>query len=122
MKKDWTPWFLLPGIVLTLSSVTLLAPRQTVQAAVPVPAAKPPAAPPQPAVYDDGDGGTELLEPWGDPQYSREARRQMAGMACGFLVLGFFQVRRRTRKKSRCEVVPMPTESDFLKWDSRKAA
>ena len=120
IKKDFAPWLLLPGIVLALSSVTLLAPHQSASAAAPTAAAKPQAAP-QTVAYDDGDGD-ELLEHWGDPRYSREERRQMAGIAGGFLMLGVFAYRRRTLKKRRCEIVPMPTEADFLKWDSRKAA
>ena len=129
-KKDFTPWLLLPGIVLTLSSVTLLAPHQTAQAAAP-PAPLNAQAAPKTIAYDDGDGGNELLEHWGDPQYGREERVQMTGMACGFLLLGVFAFRRRTRNQSRCEIVPLPGESDFLKldshqsdshWDSRKAA
>lgn len=67
------PWALLPCVLLALSSVTLLAPPRAARADAPHPA---PAAVP----YDDGDGD-ELLEHWGDPQFSREARVQMAGMA-----------------------------------------
>ncbi len=121
MKKDFAPWLLLPGIVLALSSVTLLVPRQAASAAAPAPPVL--QAAPKTIAYDDGDGD-ELLEHWGDPQYSREERRQMAGMAGGFLLLGVFAYCRRTRKSKQPlgEIVPMPDEDDFLKWDSRKAA
>lgn len=115
-KRDLTPWLLLPGIMLTLSSVTLLAPHQTAaQAASPAPTVKPQAL--QPSAYDDGDGD-ELLEHWGDPKYAREEQRQMAGIAFGLLVLLGFRARRR-RSQHRCEVVSLPSEADFLKQDSR---
>ncbi len=123
MKKEFTPWLLLPGIMLTLSGVTLLAPRQAALAAPPAPAQPAPKG----VAYDDGDGD-ELLEHWGDPQFSREAQRQMAGMGAGFVLLGTLALSRRSRKKNRCEVVPLPSESDFLKLasrphtDTRKAA
>ncbi len=82
------PWALLPCVLLTLSSVTLLAPARPARAAAPRPA---PAA-----AYDDGDGD-ELLEHWGDPQFSREARLQMAGMAL-LLPPAMLLGRRRPRK------------------------
>jgi len=114
MKKDLTPWLLLPSIVLALSGVSLLAPRQAALAAPPAPA--------QPAlkepVYDDGDGD-ELLEHWGDPQFSREAQRQMAGMAAGFVLLGTAAAVRRTRRKSCGETVSLPGEADFLKLSAQ---
>ena len=119
MKKDFTPWLLLPSVVLALSSVTLLAPHQAALAG------PPPQAVPQ-APEGDGDGD-ELLEHWGDPQFSREEQKQMAGMAAGFLVLGAAAGVRRARRKSRGEVF-LPGESDFLKLapqtkpDTRKAA
>ncbi len=69
------PWALLPCVLLTLSSVTLLAPARPAQAAAPAASSRPVVQ-----VYDDGDGD-ELLEHWGDPKYSREERVQMAGMA-----------------------------------------
>ena len=80
--------------VLTLSGVTLLAPRRAAQAAPPV---SPAAAKPAPALYDDGDGD-ELLEHWGDPKYAREERLQMAGGAAGFALLGGMAWRKRTRR------------------------
>ena len=112
-KKDFAPWLLLPGIVLTLSTVSVLAPHRAAEAA---PAASPQTAP-KAATYDDGDGD-ELLEHWGDPQYSLEARRQMAGMAGGFLLLGVLAVRRRACRAERCEIVPLPSQTDFLRLDS----
>jgi hypothetical protein len=116
MKKDFLPWMLLPGIMLTLSGVTLLAPRQAALAAPPAPARQAPKEP----VYDDGDGD-ELLEHWGDPQFSREAERQMAGMGAGFVLLGTLALSRRSRKKHRCAAVPLPSQSDFLKLAPRPA-
>ncbi len=76
------PWALLPCILLALSSVTLLAPPRAARADAPHPAAAshPAASHPATVAYDDGDGD-ELLEHWGDPQFSREARLQMAAMA-----------------------------------------
>ncbi len=111
MKKDLTPWLLLPGIVLTLSGVTLLAPHQAAQAAPPTPQT------PEVVAYDDGDGD-ELLEHWDNPLYSQEARWQMSGIAAGFLVLGAAAYRRRPRRKPLGEIVPLPSEADFLKLDS----
>jgi len=126
MKKDLTPWLLLPSIALALSTVTLLAPHQAALAAPPKPTQAAPQAGPA-----DGDGD-ELLEHWGDPQFSREEQRQMAGMAAGFLLLGAAAGVRRARRKSRCETAVLPGESDFLKLapqpkpdtrtDTRKAA
>ncbi len=110
MKKDFTPWLLLPSIVLALSTVTLLAPHQAALAAPPTP----PQAVPKADASGDGDGD-ELLEHWGDPQFSREAQRQMAGMAAGFLLLGTAAAVRRTRRKSCGETVSLPGEADFLK-------
>lgn len=69
------PWALLPCVLLTLSSVTLLAPARPARAAAPAASSHPATE-----AYDDGDGD-ELLEHWGDPKYSREERVQMAGMA-----------------------------------------
>ena len=114
-KKDFAPWLLLPGIVLALSSVTLLTPRLPAQAAPP----SPPTAAPKPAAATDDDEGDELLEHWGDPNYSREEQYQLAGMAGGFLLLGVGVARRRARRANQCEVVPLPREADFLKLDSR---
>ena len=105
---DRAPWLLLPLIVLTLGSVTLLAPRRPAQAAPP-PAAAQPAAP---AAYDDGDGD-ELLEHWGSPKYGREARLQMAGIGGGFLLLGTAAAYRRRRRPAlrltQAEVQSAPT-------------
>ena len=127
MKRDFAPWLLLPGIVLTLGSVTLLAPHQAVQAAPPVSAQPAPNTP----VYDDGDGD-ELLEHWGDPKYSREERLQLGGIAVGLLVLGAANACRRPRRSLSGETVPVPSEAEFLKLgtqadpssrsNSRKAA
>ncbi len=111
-RRDFAPWLLLPSIVLTLGSVTLLAPHGAAQAA---PAASAQPAPKTP-VYDDGDGD-ELLEHWDDPQYSREERRQLGGIAVGFLVLGVLNTCCRVRR-SACEVVHLPSEADFLKLAS----
>ena len=110
-RKDRAPWLLLPGILLTLSGVTLLAPHQAAQA-------DPPAAQAdaKPAMEDDGDGD-ELLEHWGDPKYAREGRLQMAGMAGGFLLLGGLAYRRRVRR--RAPAVPLMAEDVA---ERRKAA
>jgi len=121
MKRDFVPWLLLPSVVLTLSAVSFLAPRQTASAAPPAAQTTTPKA----AAYDDGDGD-ELLEHWGDPKYSYEERTQLAGIAVGFLVLGAVAAGTRARRVHRCEVVPLPTEAEFLKHipssDHRKAA
>ena len=122
-KRDFAPWLLLPSVVLALGSVTLLAPHEAAQAEPPVSAQPAPRTP----VYDDGDGD-ELLEHWGDPQYSREERLQLGGIAVGFLVLGTINSCRRSRRRSACEVILLPRESGFLTpdssalSDSRKAA
>ena len=116
IKRDFAPWLLLPSIVLTLSAVTLLAPREAAQAAPAVSAQPVPKMP----VYDDGDGD-ELLEHWGDPQYAREERVQLGGIAAGFLLLAAAGAFRRSRRKSACESVPLPSEADFLKLDSSAA-
>ncbi len=108
MKRDLTPWLLLPSIVLTLGSVTLLAPHQAALAGPPTPAQAVPQAP----ADDDGD---ELLEHWGDPQFSKEEQTQMAGMAAGFLLLGTVTAVRRSRRKSRFKTVSLPSEMEFLK-------
>lgn len=115
-KRDFAPWLLLPSIVLALSAVSVLAPRQPVQAAPP--AAQ---APTPKAAFDDGDGD-ELLEHWGDPKYSGEARTQLAGIAVGFLVLSAAAAGTRARRIRRCDVVPMPTEAEFLKRSPSAAA
>ena len=113
-KCDFAPWLLLPSVVLTLGSVTLLAPHQAALAAPPAPAQPAPKTP----VYDDGDGD-ELLEHWGDPQYSREERVQLGGIAASFFVLGAASALRRARRRSACEVKPLPSESDLLKLGSQ---
>ncbi len=97
-RKDRAPWLLLPCVLLTLGGVTLLAPRQAAQAAPNPPPVAPNPAPP--AIDDDGDGD-ELLEHWGDPQYAREERLQMAGMAGGFLLLGGLACRKRVQRRTR---------------------
>ncbi len=123
IKRDFAPWLLLPSIVLALGSVTLLVPHEAAQAAPPVIASSAPKAP----AYDDGDGD-ELLEHWGDPQYSREERLQLGGIAAGFLVLAAVGGCRRARRRSICEIVPLPGEAGSLKRDTadvpsfRKAA
>ncbi len=96
-RKDRLPWLLLPCLLLTLSGVTLLAPRRAAQAAPNSPTAAPKPAPS--AIEDDGDGD-ELLEHWGDPKYAREERLQMAGMAGGFLMLGGLAYRKRARRQA----------------------
>ena len=126
MKKDLTPWLLLPSVVLALGSVTLLAPHQAALAGPPTP---PQAVPQAPAGDGDGD---ELLEHWGDPQFSHEAQKQMAGMAAGFLVLGTAAAVRRKRrfKPVLVETVLVASELDSQKRvtpsasrsDTRKAA
>lgn len=116
-KSDFIPWLLLPGIVLTFSTVSLLVPHQPVQAASPLPVKAVP-APPAAAATDDGDGD-ELLEHWGDAKYSHEEQSQLAGMAGGFLVLSAVFAYSRSRKKGRCDVVQMPREADFLKLTSQ---
>ncbi len=121
-KRDFAPWLLLPCVVLTLGSVTLLAPHEAAQAAPPASVQAAPNAPAEKApVYDDGDGD-ELLEHWGDPAFSREARLQLGGIAVGFLVLGVVNACRRPRRDLSCEIVQMPTEADFLKLDSSAAS
>lgn len=115
-KRDFAPWLLLPFVVLTLGSVTLLAPHEAAQAAPPVSAQPTPKMP----IDDDGDGD-ELLEHWGDPQYSREARLQLGGIAAGFLLLSAASAFRRSRRRSACEVVFLPGESGFLSRDSSAA-
>ncbi|MGI4787896.1 MAG: hypothetical protein ACRYFS_03495 [Janthinobacterium lividum] len=120
-QPDLAPWLLLPAIVLALSGVTLLAPNLKAQATVSPPPAPNRAPAPKTLPYDDGDGD-ELLEHWGDPRYSHEEQKQMAGMAIGFFVLGVFASRRRVKKKVLGELIQMPTEADFLKLDKRKAA
>lgn len=117
MKRDFAPWLLLPSVVLTLSAASFLAPRQTVQAAPPAPQT---ATAPK-AVLDDGDGD-ELLEHWGDPKYSGEERTQLAGIAVGFLVLSTAAAGSRARRARRCDVVPLPTETEFLKRSLSAAA
>lgn len=119
--KKLMPWLLLPSVVLALSSVTLLAPHQAALAGPP-PTQAAPKAP-------EGDGdGDELLEHWGDPQFSNEEQKQMAGMAAGFLLLGAAAGVRRSRRKSRYETIGLPSEPDFLKLapqtkpNTRKAA
>ena len=92
------PWALLPCILLTLSSTTLLARPHAARADAPKAAPSTAAAAP----YDDGDGD-ELLEHWGDPKYSREERVQMAGMAgiAALLVPALLLARRgRTARKA----------------------
>lgn len=117
MKKDLAPWLLLPSVVLALGSVTLLAPRQAALAGPP-PTQAVPHAP-------EGDGdGDELLEHWGDPQFSREEQTQMAGMAAGFLVLGAAAALRRARRKRRTQSVVLLRKTDIssAQRDTRKAA
>lgn len=98
MSTANAPWALLPCVLLTLSSVTLLAPARPARAAAPVPVASASAHPALEA-YDDGDGD-ELLEHWGDPKYSREERVQMVGIAV-LLVPVLLLVRRgRTARKA----------------------
>jgi len=115
--KKFMPWLLIPCIMLALSSVTLLAPHQAALAGPPAPSQAVPQAP-----AGDGDGD-ELLEHWGDPQFSREAQKQMAGMAAGFLVLGAAAGVRRARR-SRGGTVLLASEPDTLntRTDTRKAA
>ena len=84
------PWALLPCILLTLSSTTLLARPQAVRAAAPKAAAP----------YDDGDGD-ELLEHWGDPKYSHEERVQMAGIAALMVPALLLARRGRTARKAK---------------------
>ena len=101
MKKDLTPWLLLPGIVLTLSGVTLLAPHQAAQAAPPTPQT------PKVFAYDDGDGD-ELLEHWDNPLYY--ARSPLANV----------RHRRRIPRAGRgCLPPPAPPEAT---WRDRTSA
>ena len=115
-RKDLAPWLLLPCVVLALSSVTVLAPHQAALAAPPTPHQ----AVPQ-AAEGDGDGD-ELLEHWGDPQFSREEQTQMAGMAAGFLLLGTAAGVRRARRLRRSETVLLADYSSGSQSDTRKAA
>ncbi len=96
IRKDRASWLVVPCLLLTLSGVSVLVPRQAVQAAPNAPPAVAKQA--APAAEDDGDGD-ELLEHWGDPRYAREERLQMAGMTGAFLLLGgsAFYKRRRYR-------------------------
>ena len=118
-KRDLAPWLLLPSVVLALSAVSVLAPRQSAHAAPPAPQNA--AAAPKGAAYDDGDGD-ELLEHWGNPKYSHEARTQLAGIAVGFLALSTVAASTRARRIRRSDVVPMPTEAEFLKRSPSSAA
>ena len=111
-RTERAPWLLLPAALLTLSGVTLLAPRQAALAAPAQAAPKPGAS----ALEDDGDGD-ELLEHWGDPKYGGEERLQMAGMAGGFLLIGGLACGRRVRGRAR--VVTRAPESVT---EQRKAA
>jgi hypothetical protein len=121
-ERDFAPWLLLSCVVLTLGSVTLLAPHQAALAAPPASTQPAPNLPAEKApVYDDGDGD-ELLEHWGDPKFSREARLQLSGIAVGFLVLGAVNACRRPRRDVSGEIVELPTEADFLKLDSSAAS
>jgi hypothetical protein len=113
-SQDRLPWLLLPGILLTLGGVTLLAPRRAAQAAPPTVQAAPKA--PTPALDDDGDGD-ELLEHWGDPKYAREERLQLAGMAGGFVLLGGLACRKRVRGRTR-----VATRAIEDVYEQRKAA
>lgn len=116
--KDRAPWLVLPCLLLTLSGVSVLAPRQAAQAAPNAP----PAAPKQAASASEDDGdGDELLEHWGNPQYAREERLQMSGMAGGGLLLGgaAFYKRRRRRKPL---VTLMPEGMAENTTERRKAA
>ena len=127
--KDLAPWLLLPSMMLALSSVTLLVPHQAALAGPPAAtnlSAVSSAAPQAPAGDGDGD---ELLEHWGDPQFSEEERTQMGGIAAVFLVLGAAAAVRRSRRPSRAESAVLPRESHFSPLDdscphsdTRKAA
>lgn len=92
-RQDRAPWLVLPCVLLTLSGLTLLAPRRAAQAA-------PPAPKPTPSALEDDGDGDELLEHWGDLRYAREERLQMAGMAGGFLLLGGLAYRKRGRAQT----------------------
>ncbi len=112
-RKDRLPWLVLPCILLTLSGVTLLVPRQAAQAApTPHAATKPP-----PSVLEDDGDGDELLEHWGDSKYAREERFQMAGIAGGFFLLGCLAHRKRGRRR-----VPVVTLTLEDVTEQRKAA
>ena len=113
-RKNRAPWLLLPCVLLALSGVTLLAPRQAAQAAPDPPHAAPRSAPS--VIEGDGDGD-ELLEHWGDPKYAREGRLQMSGMVGGFLLLGGLAYRRRLRRP-----VPAVTLTLDNVTERRKAA
>ncbi|BDI31931.1 hypothetical protein CCAX7_39820 [Capsulimonas corticalis] len=111
-KFDLAPYLVVPAIVLTLSSVSLLSFRlpthadtlphpAAVHAALAAPAPEAatvnnPVPSMQPA--DDGDGD-ELLEHWGDPKYSQEERIQLAGMGALFLGAAAMQWKRVTRTR-----------------------
>jgi len=104
-RSDRAPWILLPSVLLTLSSVTVLGSHHSAEAA---PQTAVPAPKPAPmAEYDDGDGD-ELLEHWGDPKYSHEERVQIAGMAAGFTILGVFAFSKRARRRQQS--APRATE------------
>ncbi len=95
-RTDPALWLLPVCAVLTLSGVGLLVPRRSASAAPPVSKATPKMPM---AAYDDGDGD-ELLEHWGNVNYAREERLQMAGAAVGFAVLGGLTWRKRRQPRS----------------------
>ncbi len=111
-RKDRAPWLLLPCVLLTLSVVTLLAPRRAAQAAPDPPRAAPKSAPS--AIEGDGDGD-ELLEHWGDPKYAREGRLQMASMVGGFLLLGSLAYRRRIRRPAQAVTLTLENVTERRK-------
>jgi len=119
----YTPWIALSCVLLTLSGVTLLAPRQAAQAdSSPPPAATQPAA----AAYDDGDGD-ELLEHWDNPRYATEERVQIAGTAASFLLLGVVVWGKRARRphpQARLTLadVSEPIKTESTQIEQRKAA
>ena len=111
------PWILVPSILLTLSAVTLLAPRPTAQAAAPPAQVAAKTAPP---AYDDGDGD-ELLEHWDNPRYGAEERVQIGGAAAGFLLLGAVVWGKRSRRPAAYSGLTLVDVSDPVKTQYLKS-
>ena len=95
--KDNAPWLLTGSLLLTLSgaSVLLLLPNAAAQAQSPQVTMAGVTTHATPADDDDGDGGNELLEHWGDAKYAHEQRVQLAGLMAFFAATGLLSYRRR---------------------------
>jgi hypothetical protein len=105
-KFDPAAWIVVPAVVLTLSSVSLLSfrtpthadtmSRPTAAVAPVVPSTNTPVTDVRAA--DDGDGD-ELLEHWGDPKYAKEERIQLAGIGLLFVGAAAMQWKRSARRR-----------------------